>query len=178
MPDASDVTVHWTEYVNAFSTFAVAFLAIVAIIIQKTKAAAHRRAVDARISAQAFALRRTLASWVDRDWGMGMNLLATAQYLSGHFDATEKRVEDMVSSAPDASEDLRRTVRRVYVLFYSATQFLNEGALHASDSTLAANTPYEVWDGLDKAKELLEECVGVLGAAVDKDLRKVGATSV
>lgn len=67
----------WVERVSAFSAIAVAFFAVVAIVVEVVREVrrsgeiarekgARRAAVDGRISALGYALRRQLQSWLDR----------------------------------------------------------------------------------------------------------------
>jgi len=116
-------------------------------------AATRRQAVDARISAIAYALQRQLETWLEEpleqapsvpraaraivDWfrtgderaDRALKYLteqwARPRMSAAHSGAAEDRIQQLVSMAPEASPDVAGAVRRACVEFYQGTGLVN-----------------------------------------------------
>src|SRR5712692_1351237 len=152
------------EWAQGVAGIGEAFAAIIALVLQGLDKRSRRRAIDARISAEAYALRRQLRSWI-----VGPPLTALvgaigwATRTQAHFDRAEARFAELVRNIPEASADVAEAVRRAYVLFYTATQRVNEEVAVGGSPTGVAT--------LNTAYAELEQGAQELDAAIDQELR-------
>lgn len=149
------------EWLEALSVLAATALAGVALGTQWADARARRKSVDATISAEAYAVRRTLRG---RIFG-ALHLQALGGVPTFEPDPeVEARLQRAVAAAPHASRPVAAAIRDAYVLYYRATAqppaenlaaMLNEARAAASAAALAD----------------LQTCVERLTAAIDPELR-------
>ena len=83
-----------------------------------------------------------------------------------HFDRAEERMLQLVAAAPDGTEPVAESVRRVYVLFFQATSRLNQQVAKHQEGAVVE--PLE----LATAFHEIEQCVIELGVAVGPELLK------
>ncbi len=181
------------QRVSAWSTVAVAFLALVAISVEVYRERRRRREAGARISAVAYAAHRQLESWVDEApeplrstpkedearllyggsghqypetrEGIVRSLASWARGRQEHFDPAEARFERLMGEVPQAGEEVAQAVRQAYVLFYRATARMNRyGALDATPRPPCG-------DELVTAYVELKECMTSLESAIQQELR-------
>lgn len=129
----------------------------------------NRRAVDARISALGYLLRRQLRSWLGielhetdglENW---LRSAQNAQMFGEHIDHAEHTVIDMVTLASRASEDISERVREAYVFFLAGTDRLNR---YASTSRPSGD---ELWDWMQLRRDAendFRDCLAVLEANI------------
>lgn len=148
VPEAQGVT--WTDALEAWSTFfAVVFAAIAARIawkehrqglaqraddLERLKAeeAARRAAVDARISAIAYALRLQLQSW-DSDSHRQPGVAHKAGVVLQRWrdrdhreqDRAEARLNELMALAPSASPKNRTSLHAAFVSYYGGVSEMN-----------------------------------------------------
>lgn len=171
------------NWVVAVATLAVAWTAWQSLRRERRREERRQEAVDARIGAIAYALRRQIDSWWEVTWpsGTGHELQAlrkSRRLAEDHFDTAEERVELMLSQAPRASEQVADAVRRASVLFYRATELINEMAeanvqVVESDEygdPVRIKVSDDVWQGFDEAFGYVIDCVEVLEEAIDPQL--------
>jgi hypothetical protein len=159
--------------VEAIAVVAATGLAYVALRKQDRDEQARRRAVDGRISAQAYQARRTLRSWLEdptRPPG-GPSAFATAHEanfvaeVSRHFPAVEARLEQMAGDAPSASPEVAVNVRAAFVVFGRATAQVYREIQRAAK--LGERTDQVFTDAMRD----FEVCAELLTAAIDPELR-------
>lgn len=198
----------WVDTVTAWSTGAVAVLALVAIGVEvrrefarsrerAAEAAVRRAAVDARISAVAYALRRELTSWladtpdaVDAVVQLHTGTLqgaaltgflppadmhVVAQWAADRSSRTavqpaEHQLLQLLGDAPDASPAVAEAIRRAYVVFYRAVDRLSRQQPRY-DRTRDIDEP-----GIAMACQDLQACASALEPAIGSELRQVEAT--
>lgn len=147
-----------------------------------------RRGHDATISAHAYALRRQLREWLSVPFTDDIDERARrARALAAEksSDPAEERSLRIVTAAPHASPEIGEPARRQYVLFYRATLLLNRAASSPWGRGYAHFDPSD-WEAphgrswavilrpdLDRARDLIEECVDVLTEAIDEELLEV-----
>jgi hypothetical protein len=159
------------DYATALSTVAVAVFALVALAREVWLARQKRKAVDAQITAVAYALQRQLKSWlvdpvsVDIAWANGLTNRQAGQ--KSHFDIAEERLDLLMRDAPFASREPRQAVYSAFLLFNAATKRISE--------TLAdfgkTNIPnYAELRG--PIVEQLSACIEALDGAIDRSLRE------
>jgi hypothetical protein len=164
--------IDWPTTIQTVSGTAAVVLAGIALGKQWRDERRHRKAVDGRISPQAYAARRTLRSWLtDPRLAILSNhpsfWVQFATSISQHFAATEKRFEQIAADAPDASPAVGDAVRDAYVLFYNATGRVNEAIAAANVTSSSQGTIQEVQQALKD----FELCVDSLTRAIDEKLR-------
>ena len=81
-----------------------------------------------------------------------------------YFDRAEQRMLQLVAAAPDGTEPVGESVRRVYVLFFQATSRLNQQVAKHQEGAVVE--PLE----LATAFHEFEQCVIELGIAVGPEL--------
>lgn len=171
------------EWIVAAATLAVAWTAWQSLRRERRREEKRQEAVDARIGATAYALHRQIDSWWDGTWPSGtgheLQALRKSRRLAGdHFDTAEERIELMLAEAPRASEEVADAVRRASVLFYRATELINEMAQTNYDvvetdehgDPKRIQVPDDVWQGFTDAFGYVIDCVDVLEYAIDPEL--------
>src|SRR5438552_12336606 len=150
--------------VMAAATAALAWFGSVQISEGRRQQTERRAAVDARISAQAYALRRQLRSWYQEHHPHEkQSFLGWAATIQRHFDRAEDRLQELVAQIPEASPSVSRAVRQAYVEFYDATEIINrEVAVGGTEG--AALQLSTAFDGIRK-------CAHTISDAIDGDLR-------
>jgi hypothetical protein len=166
------VKTDWPTIIQTVSAAAAIILAAVALGKQWRDEWRHRKAVDGRISPQAYAARRTLRSWLtDPQLAVLGNhpsfWVQFANKISSHFAATEKRFERIAADAPEASPAVGDAVRDAYVLFYNATGRINEALAAANVTGPSPGTIQEIQQALKD----FESCIDPLTHAIDEKLR-------
>ncbi len=134
----------------------------------------HERAVDARISAEAYVVRRTVRGWIiPVQHGRALGVPPTVEWVGivGRQDsgAVEERLQRMVADAPLASPLVGKAAREAYVLYYKA-----KGPGPKPPESLAdlQHQPLNVRQAQEDAVFTnLLECVERLTAAIDPELR-------
>ncbi len=86
-----------------------------------------------------------------------------------HFDRAEQRMLQLVAAAPDGTEAVAESLRRVYVLLYQATSRLNQQVAKYDERAIAE--PPELATAFNE----IEQCVIELGIAVGPELLKTEA---
>jgi hypothetical protein len=153
------------DKVNAFSTLAVAALAVIEVWRARKEGKARVRAADARVAAIAYALHRQVESWLALitfdDTALGLGLLEYQQWMAEiqrHFPAAEARLTDLAERSAEASKTASDFISRAYVRFYSAADVVNE-YLRISKPARAYTDAKEAYRLLSKSKDDLWKCV-------------------
>src|SRR5437867_12758162 len=117
---------------EAAATIVLAGFAAVQIWREGSRTAERARTADARISTNAFLLRRQLRSWLGieppRDRGLEEWLrdARTLQTFGTELDIAERRIVESLATAGDASPAVAVRLREAFVLFLAGTNRLNE----------------------------------------------------
>lgn len=175
------------EWVRWLEALAVPGLAALALVWEVWRGRLRREGFDARISAHAYALRRQLREWVKEPWPESPRArIGKAKELTQKdpLDRAEERTLKIVEAASRASSNIATPARRQYVLFYRATLLLNRASTAVPDTSeqeydtetgTASGTkwPIVLTDGMDHARDHIEECISVLTEAIDEDLQEI-----
>lgn len=173
MLDPAVPSVPWPEFVNAISTTVVAAFAVIQVCKLFLDDRAHRSRADAKLSAQAYALRRQMRGWLADGLTLDADMIIRAlrvtqipdRVTTSEVRRAEDRILEMVATAPEASSVVASAIRTAYVLFYKATTRINYQLAYAS-STLS-----------DDGKELsgafgdIKLAIDSLSVAVDPELQ-------
>jgi len=168
---AVSISPAWLE---AGSVFAATLLAGYAVVKELRDGRSRRRSVDAAISADAYAARRSIRAWVvgvQRMQASEAPTFATVG-IAGKQDsaAVEERLQRMVAAAPQASRAVQRAVREAYVLYYKA-----KGPGPQPPESLAdlQATPQHVVPAQERALfGDLQACLARLTDAIEPELRE------
>ena len=167
--------VPWLDFVNAISTTVVALFAVVQVGKLFWDDYRRRSEVDARLSTQAYALRRHLGSWladaptldvklIDR----AMEITSTpAEAMPSSARRAEDRILEMVIAAPEASAARAKAVRSAYILFYKAMNQIN--AQVTREVTLHSASEDELYGAFENIREAVDQ----LFLAIDPDIREL-----
>src|SRR5438128_360731 len=119
----------WPLSPEGGAAIAGTLIAVIALGKQYRDEHNRRKTVDGRISAQAYAARRTIRQgWLDhplRKAGPGAGTprsdVNAGTAIASEFGQVENRFEQMAADAPDATKPVGRAVRDALVVFYRAT---------------------------------------------------------
>jgi hypothetical protein len=135
---------------------------------EKRDEVAERTAVaDALVSAQAYAMRRQLRSWLDEGEPPAQRYNAWAERVKKHFDSAEARMLGLMEHRPHASPAVSRALADAFVLFLQATNRINQSTT-AGDSSIVNR---DMKEKVEPAHHELVECVRVIDGAIAPDLR-------
>lgn len=110
------------ETLTGWSTVVVGVAAVVALVLPMLDWRRHRKSVNAAISADAYAVRRTLNSWIFSAVHLEAVGGSPRTLVLGQQDkAVEERLQRAVAAAPHASRRVAKAIREAYVLYYRAT---------------------------------------------------------
>ena len=167
VPILLDVVNALSTVVMAAATVVVGWVAVVEVLERKRARADRRRAVQGRISALAYALRRQLRSWHEEDHPHDkVTFLRWGETIRRHFNRAEERLADLMSLAADAdaSPAVREAVRQTFVEFYDATGIVNR-EIDVGGSPGAALQLSSAFDGIKKSAQTIDD-------AIDPELRR------
>jgi hypothetical protein len=141
-------------WLEALSVVAATALATIALWKEWKDDGARRKSVDASISADAYAVQRTLRGWVATAHHLAAVGETPRRLVVGQQDkAVEERLARAIAAAPLASRQVAAAIREAYVLYYRAVEPIPDRD--------AGSTPMRN----------LEECVLRLGDAIEPELK-------
>ena len=114
----------FVEIASAWSTVAVAALAVVALGRELWQGRQKRLAMDSQITGVAYAVRRQIKSWLRSP--ASVDITWASRLVPEHFDIAEGRFEVLMHDAPFASRGPRKAIYRAFLLFNVATRRVNE----------------------------------------------------
>jgi hypothetical protein len=144
-------------------------VAILALMKQFLDARTRRKAINGRISAQAYMARRTINSWLKDPSrpppGPSDEEAKFVKGISEHFPDVERRFELIAADAPEASRSVGRSVRKAFVLFNQATARAHREMYRGEK--LGKRDDREFTEALGD----FQQCVAPLTQAIDRELR-------
>jgi hypothetical protein len=151
----------------ALSTVAVGFFAGVELWAQRTDRQARQAAADARVSAEAFPLRRTLRSWLASE-NRGEPFAWSAE-ITLHLDRAEARIQAMAAEAAGASPNVQEMLREATARFYRGTGTLND-TLMGPETRSRHDVILDIMWEWPPADDDLEACAELLTRLIDSRL--------
>jgi hypothetical protein len=150
--------------VQAVATVVLAGFAFVEIRRYGADQKSRERAADAKVSAEAFALRRQLRSWLASE--NRKEFFTWAQEVTPHMDRAEVRLNNMAGEAANGSANVQEMLREATARFYRGTNTLNETL-----NDLATRPRKEVLEDLKwewpPADKDIQACVDLLTKVID-----------
>jgi hypothetical protein len=175
-----------TDWISVALTFGLVFAAFATIGVEIWREKRRRRedlersrqrtlAMDSRISAQAYALRRQMHSWFENTPDLPAGKLTNDhinQWVGpvrsqARLDSAEERFRLLVGEHPEASPKVADAVVDAYVLFLRATEYINFVTRTGSWESTADNMTK-----LRSAYDDLRGCIPALERALDDRLRQ------
>src|SRR2546426_500389 len=154
----------WPEVLEALSVFAATVLGGYAVVTQLRDDKRRGESVDAKISAEAYAARRTIRSWILTAQHLQAIGASPTRIVVGEQDkGVEERLHRAVAEAPHASRAVAAAIREAYVLYYRATAEPPVERLPDLQAKRAG--------GRDAALADLQACVARLTGAIEPELR-------
>jgi len=154
--------------VVAVATVTLSWFAGVQLSREKKRDEERRRAAETRISALAYALRRELRAMRGHEDLKDRRMETWGKAATRGLNITERRLQNLMALAADASASIAQALREAYVGYYAAANRVN----------YFAETPYprgahEKWAWLQEAEHAeadLDDAIAALERAIDPQL--------
>jgi hypothetical protein len=163
------VTPHATgtvEVLTAWSTIVVGVAAIIALILPMLDRRRQRKSVDAAISADAYAVRKTLSGWINSFVHLQVIGGTPRTFVLGEQDKeVEERLQRAMAAAPHASRRVANAIRAAFVLYYRVT-----AAPEIQTDALRIEAARKAQGAAHLAD--MQACVARLADAIEPELRE------
>jgi hypothetical protein len=156
----------FVEHLTAWSTIVVGVAAIVALVLPMLDRRRQRKSVDAAISADAYAVRKTLSGWILTFQHLEAIGGSPRTLVLGDQDKdVEERLQRAMAAAPHASRRVAKAIREAYVLYHRVT-----AAPEIETDVLRIAAAKKAKGAADLAD--MQACVARLTDAIEPELRK------